>query len=194
MVRIRKLLLTFLLVCLYAAVLPEGICGAAAGVPGMDEAGCEIRSHDLRFCVTVPEGWEDLSETLINSGSSRGFLICCGKKASAAFLVFACEPVSDAVPDMEAYLDILEEGVTGEETFTDIVLSDPIPLTLKGSGYKGSMAEFTAEYAGIPVTARLYVYQGVDEYYQFFAWTAQEHAEEALPEIERITASFAIER
>ena len=153
-----------------------------------------LRSRDLRFAVTLPDGWEDMADSLSVSSSDRGLMLRCGDRKNAAFLVFACESAGEETADFEEYRGILVSGITENVMFENVTVEDPEEMTLKGTGLRGDVTEFHAAYSGMPVSGRIYVFEGVGEYMQFFCWTLEERALSMRPVFDHIVNSLRIER
>ena len=176
-----------LLLMLFVCVLPA-VPVSADGI---------VMSGDLRFQLTVPEGWENMSDTLTAGRADRAFLIRCGNIEDAAYLVFGCEAKNpDKLASFEEYHEFLVQGVTENELFTDVEISIPLSVTLRGTGLRGKMTSFTALFTEngteIPVSCRLYALEGVNEYYQFFSWTKEENAAVQNLVTDRIVNSLRI--
>ena len=183
MLRIRKLVLPVIF-CLL--LFSTGLsCGAEETM---------LMSGDLRFRMTLPEGWEDMAEELTVSRADRGMLIRCGDRKHAYFLVFGCEEASEELPAFEDFEKCLTEGITENPMFTDVCVLSPIAVTLKGTGLRGNLFPFTAQYEGIPVYCRIYTFEGVGEYLQFFAWSPGTEEASAGLVFDRIVNSLRIER
>ncbi len=157
-----------------------------------------ISSGDLRFQITVPDGWEDMAGTLTAGDADKAFLIRCGSAADASYLVFGCEEKdAGALESFEDYQSLLVEGVTGNGLFSDVEISPSLDITLRGTGLRGKLTTFSALFhrekgADLRVAGRLYALEGVREYYQFFAWTKEENAPAQNMVADRIVNSLRI--
>ncbi len=126
-----------------AAVLALVLTGSAAGAA--EET--VLRSRDLRFEITVPDGWEDLAGRLTQGRADAPFLIRCGSAREPAFLLFGCEEKNpEVLGGFDDYQEWLVKGVTESPLFGDVRVSNSMDIIIRGPGLRGKMTSFTAKY------------------------------------------------